>query len=126
MSSTGTGDVTHLTSGRDPYGYDGLQAYEPDWSPDGKKIAYTDSDFVWVINVANKEEQKLKGTYSEWTSSPTWSPDGSTIVCEVWRYYGPFGLIKVKADGTRFGDGSRYHVVRKGDVDDPDWGPKIR
>ncbi len=57
--------------------------YTPSWSPDSKKILYTDTDFnVWVMDVASGQP-KLVGN-DPWavpqrTLNPTWSPDSKWV-----------------------------------------------
>lgn len=57
--------------------------YTPSWSPDSKKILYTDTDFnVWVMDVASGQP-KLLGT-DPWavparSLNPTWSPDSKWV-----------------------------------------------
>ena len=57
--------------------------YTPSWSPDSKKLLYTDTDFnVWVMDVASGQT-KLLGTdpwaVPERTLHPTWSPDSKWV-----------------------------------------------
>jgi len=57
----------------------------PDWSPDGRSIAFTrsagDRSEIFVMNADGSELRRLttnpEGIFDE---SPTWSPDGRTIV----------------------------------------------
>ena len=57
--------------------------YTPSWSPDSKKLLYTDTDFnVWVMDVASGQP-KLLGT-DPWAvprrvGRPTWSPDSKWV-----------------------------------------------
>jgi len=57
--------------------------YTPSWSPDSKKILFTDTDFnVWVMDVASGQP-KLLGN-DPWavpsrTLNPTWSPDSKWV-----------------------------------------------
>jgi len=57
--------------------------YTSSWSPDSKKILYTDTDFnVWVMDVASGQP-KLLGN-DPWavpsrTLNPTWSPDSKWV-----------------------------------------------
>ena len=57
--------------------------YTPSWSPDSKKILFTDTDFnVWVVDVASGLP-KLLGN-DPWavpsrTLNPTWSPDSKWV-----------------------------------------------
>jgi Tol biopolymer transport system component len=74
-----------LTTGSTP------KHQRPDWSPDGKLIAYAsgqlDSEGIWVMNADGSKPTQLTGckpgdaspcaTADDW--GPTWSPDGSQI-----------------------------------------------
>ncbi|MEO8361889.1 MAG: PDZ domain-containing protein, partial [Vicinamibacteria bacterium] len=57
--------------------------YTPSWSPDSKKILFSDTDFnVWVVDVASGQP-KLLGN-DPWavpsrTLHPTWSPDSKWV-----------------------------------------------
>jgi tricorn protease len=55
----------------------------PDWSPDGKYLAYTDTDFnIWVISLESKKAIKADTEgYAHPTRSmnPVWSPDSKWI-----------------------------------------------
>jgi tricorn protease len=57
--------------------------FQPDWSPDGKYIAYTDTNFViWTINLESKKITKIDAdTYAHpnRTMNPKWSPDSKWI-----------------------------------------------
>ena len=56
----------------------------PAWSPDGKRIAYMESDGAgpWKIHLVSNDgaasEELLPGSQDE--GNPTWSPDGSSLI----------------------------------------------
>jgi len=65
-------DVRRLTSAP---GYDG----DPDWSPDGKRIAFAREDGVYLMNRdGSGVELSRAGDFS----NPVWSPDGEAIAAE--------------------------------------------
>jgi len=78
-----SGNLTQLTRG--PY-----DCREPEWSPDGKYIAFVsarfeDADFtsvkdVWVVSVEGGEMRKLTSSDAV-LRAPSWSPDGKYIAC---------------------------------------------
>ena len=60
----------------------------PDWSPDGKRIAFTfmpnpviKPNQVHVMDVDGSNRRMLHS----WSSCPAWSPDGAKIVFHSWR-----------------------------------------
>lgn len=57
--------------------------FQPDWSPDGKYIAYTDTNFViWIINIETKKITKVDAdgfAHPNRTMNPKFSPDSDWI-----------------------------------------------
>ncbi|SMO82975.1 S41 family peptidase [Gracilimonas mengyeensis] len=57
--------------------------FRPDWSPDGKHIAYTDTDYnLWYVNVESGEAEKVDTdsyAHPNRTLNPVWSPDSKWI-----------------------------------------------
>jgi dipeptidyl aminopeptidase/acylaminoacyl peptidase len=78
-----TGEARRLTEGR-------TAAEDPAWSPDGTKVAYTtnlsrDHDLAFrsdivVVDVATGGRTRVSGGGDAAFFSPTWLPDGKTIV----------------------------------------------
>ena len=57
--------------------------FRPAWSPDGKHIAYTDTDYnLWNINIESGKTKKIDTdgyAHPNRTLNPVWSPDGKWI-----------------------------------------------
>ncbi len=57
--------------------------FKPDWSPDGKYIAYSDTDYnIWIINLDTGKAQKIDSdnyAHPNRTLNPVWSPDSQWI-----------------------------------------------
>ena len=57
--------------------------YTPSWSPDSKKLLYTDTDLkVWVLDVASGQAKQVGSDpwmVPQRTVNPTWSPDSKWV-----------------------------------------------
>lgn len=60
--------------------------FTPDWSPDGKLISYTDTDYnLWYISLENGKVKKVDTdgfAHPNRTMNPNWSPDSRYITYE--------------------------------------------
>ena len=89
--------VRHLT--RDL----GLQATDPTWSPDGKKIAFTgyDRNFrngdIYTLDADGSHLQNLTKTPHQSELEPAWSPSGEWI---AFRTFPGNDLVVMKPDGS--------------------------
>jgi len=98
----------------------------PDWSPDGKHIAYV-SDVadgkgdVWIMDANGGNKQRLTPGDDSYDYNPAWSPDGLWIVYETatGSKNGPWSLAVIPAQG-----GTPILLTPPG-ADDrfPDWAP---
>jgi TolB protein len=67
-------------------------ASSPAWSPDGKEIAYTRHQQLWVVNADGTDPHQIVAS----GINPDWSPDGTKLA-----YYQPGGKVMVaNADGS--------------------------
>ena len=94
MNTDGSGQQ-QLTSDR-------CGSYEPVWSPDGTRIAFTsdrtNNEEVWAMAADGSNQTRLTDDL-ELDSSPSWSPDGSRIAFDSSRT-GAFQIWTMNADGT--------------------------
>ncbi len=109
---------TPLTIHKDP-----IDDRSPDWSPDGKRIAFqsnrTDNGEIYVMNADGSNPTRL--TYNkglEVDHHPDWSPDGRQIAFNSSRD-GNGEIYVMNADGSE----QRNLTNDKGFDDDPDWSP---
>jgi hypothetical protein len=80
--------------------------YNPDWSPDGAKIAFTRQESaatsdIFVMNADGTKVRRLTDGASGATNlNPQWAPDGSKIAYEAGVTGGPGGLVVMNPDGS--------------------------
>lgn len=79
MSSAG-GWATRLTFDREPVAY--WSDEPPQWSPDGKWIAYTNNGHVWVIASDGGKPKKISA-FSTGASTPRWLPDSQGLLVTI-------------------------------------------
>jgi Tol biopolymer transport system component len=96
-------------------------AYEPAWSPDGKKIAFVawlGQRQIFVIDVDGSNLKMLTSTSDAQNRWPTWSPDGKKIAFMSTRN-GNWDIYIMNADGsnvTRLTDHPEHDMC-------PSWSP---
>ena len=81
-----TQNITRLT-------YDDMKESNPKYSPDGKKIIFSSSDGIYIMNSNGTELKKLVDS----ARFPKLSPDGKKV---VYRYYKPNSIWVMNPDGT--------------------------
>ena len=66
----------------------GVSSADPDWSPDGSKIAFDSRQNgyldIWVMNADGSEPGKLTNGEAEYYT-PVWSPDGTKMAFEAFQ-----------------------------------------
>jgi Tol biopolymer transport system component len=125
MNADGS-QVTNLTTGPgwETSGFAHEENYEPVWSPDGTKLAFTgDRDWnleIFVMNADGSDPVRLT-RHGDTDTHPTWSPDGTKIAWANDRgeYGYERGIYVMNADGSKKTD--LTPGTRGGDY--PSWSP---
>jgi len=81
LDNTGTGPVWSLpVLGGSPRRLADIQANAAAWSPDGKRLAYSNGNSVFVANADGSDSRKVVALSDPaYNSDPVWSPDGARI-----------------------------------------------
>ncbi|MGI8983969.1 MAG: hypothetical protein ACR2HM_05485 [Acidimicrobiales bacterium] len=104
----------------------------PAWSPDGRGIAFTRNDDIWVMNADGSGQRPLVALPGI-EASPAWSPDGRQI---AFRHNSDISVVDVDGGRARAlispggtvavdpqGQGANKLAVTRGDPDRPRWSP---
>lgn len=67
---------------------------DPEYSPDGTKLAFVSAGEIWVINADGSNERRVT-TNSTTDADPAWSPDGTKII-----FGRGSGISVINLDGT--------------------------
>jgi Tol biopolymer transport system component/imidazolonepropionase-like amidohydrolase len=70
----------------------------PRLSPDGKRVAFTCLNKLWMMDLPNGKPQRLTNS-SEGEFMPSWSPDGRYIAYAAWSLQGG-AIYRVAPDGS--------------------------
>lgn len=76
----------------------------PDWSPDGRQIAFMRDGRTWVMAADGSAARPLAAGAGTWDIQPSWSPDGRWLAFVRHAEEGRSGrgqILRVRADGTR-------------------------
>jgi Tol biopolymer transport system component len=99
-------------SGLSPITPAALWAQMPDWSPDGKKLAFSthcanpQNEEIWVVDAEGKTLRRLTKNGNDYFAGPhdffpSWSPQGDAIVFERDAPdFSSFSIVIMKIDGS--------------------------
>lgn len=77
----------------------GINAYDANWSRDGKQLVYARDQDLYVANADGTESRKLVSLRgAAWV--PRWSPDGKVIRFSMFDRPGLLSLWEISADGS--------------------------
>ena len=91
---------------------------DPDWSPDGTRIAFTKGNWrIWVVDADGGNLHEIPIDEGINARHPAWSPDGTRIAFSC-SLEGQDEICVVNIDGSGF-----QKLTHLGDAQKPDWSP---
>jgi Tol biopolymer transport system component len=74
-------------------------AYDPAWSPDGTRIAYSQDRRIWTIGADGTGKTQVTGVSENVQDfAPVWSPDGAKLAITRWGSNAE--VVVIQADGS--------------------------
>ncbi|HVA57047.1 MAG TPA: amidohydrolase family protein [Gemmatimonadaceae bacterium] len=69
-------------------------------SPDGRRMAFTALDRIWVMDLPDGAPHRLVASSTDGEYSPAWSPDGRSIAYVTWSDISGGDIYRMNADGS--------------------------
>ena len=69
-------------------------------SPDGKRMAFTALDRVWVMDLPDGTPRRLVASSADGEYAPAWSPDGRSIAFVTWNNLTGGDIYRMSANGS--------------------------
>jgi Tol biopolymer transport system component len=113
--------IKSVSSGSDVVGARVVEGTDPDWSPDGTRLAFALDGDIYTISSDGSGERRV--TASGLNSSPAWSPDGSKIAF-THIYDGSFASYEHDVRVVNANGGPEGRIASSShDESDPAWSP---
>ena len=69
-------------------------------SPDGKRLAFTALDRLWIMDLPDGKPKRLVPSEDFGEFQPAWSPDGQSIAYVTWNDIDGGAVARVRSDGS--------------------------
>ena len=92
-------------------------AREPAWAPDGRRLAFSYLDRIWLSGPDGKGGKPLRPETTDIERDPSWSPDGRSLVFAADTGQAGFNLVVVPSGGGE----ARFLTTLQGDERWPSW-----
>ena len=92
------------------------------WSPDAKRIAFTNNNSLYIINADGSGLKKVTSQLNIFPGKPSWSPDGKSLAFGAFAESGTGQAVQIF---TVSGDGSNLKQLTSGTDPalEPSWSP---
>jgi len=92
------------------------------WSPDAKRIAFTNSNNLYVINADGSALRKITSQLTVFAGKPSWSPDGKNLAFAAFAESGSGQTVQIFRIGDD-GSGLKQLTNASDPALEPSWSP---